>query len=331
MKVLSALMISLFLFLGVNQDSHAQQRTLWSQHVFNDFAINPAVAGAKDYIPVHIAARRQWMGIKDAPISQVISSHGYVAYNLGLGGLIINESAGPTRRIGLHIAGSYHLQLTKSRGPRHMGKVLSFGLAGSLSQSRVDNSVLTTYEPDDQAIIKGYDHSLIPDAHAGIYFSNGNKYYAGFSVYNLIQSKKDIANTALGIVNNLVRTYYVMGGYNWEVNPDFNIQPSVIMRMIEATPFQFDIQGRFLYKKKYWGTVGYRHLDAVIVGAGFQVNVFRFGYTYDAILSDIRQYSSGSHEFSLTLMFLSDHIQSIGRPGDRIYRKKEFRPGIIDF
>lgn len=323
--------IFIFLLLIVAFKSDAQQRTLWSQHVFNDFAINPAVAGAKEYVPVHISARRQWMGIKDAPVAQVISSHGYIGYNLGLGGLIINESAGPTRRIGINIAGTYHLQLTKNRGPKDRGKVLSFGIAGSLSQSRVDKSVLTTYEPDDQAILRGYDHSLIPDAHAGLYFHDGNKYYVGLSVYNLVQSKTDLSNVSLGIVNNLVRTYYLMGGYNWELNPDFNMQPSLIMRMIEATPFQFDFQYRFLYKKLYWATVGYRHLDAVIVGAGFQVNVFRFGYTYDAVISDIRKYSSGSHEFSLTLMFLSDHIQSIGRPGDRIYRKKEFRPAIIDF
>jgi len=309
----------------------SQQRTLWSQHIFNDFVINPAIAGAKDYVPLHIAVRRQWMGIKDAPVSQAISGHGNLGYNLGIGGLIINEVSGPSRRTGLDISLAYHLRLTQ--GSKHHGpaKILSFGMAASLSQFKIDVTKLTTYVPGDNGINDGYTNDLLPDMSLGMYYHDGNRYYAGFSVHNIVESKTDLYSIISDVTNPLERTYYLMGGYNWVASDMLTMQPSLLFRMIDATPIQFDFQYRFLYKNKHWFTLGYRHLDAVIVGAGFQVNVFRFGYSYDVVLSAIRQHSSGSHEIALTIMLFDDHIKSIGRPGDRIYRNREFKPVIRDF
>ena len=43
-----------------------QQIALNSQYLFNDFAINPAIAGTKSYAPLSISFRRQWMGIDEA-------------------------------------------------------------------------------------------------------------------------------------------------------------------------------------------------------------------------------------------------------------------------
>ena len=41
----------------------SQQNSMTSQYLFNDFAINPAVAGTKSYSPLSISFRRQWVGI----------------------------------------------------------------------------------------------------------------------------------------------------------------------------------------------------------------------------------------------------------------------------
>ncbi len=51
-------------------ESQAQQVSLNSQYMFNYFAINPAVAGTKNYSPITFSFRRQWMGINDAPVTQ---------------------------------------------------------------------------------------------------------------------------------------------------------------------------------------------------------------------------------------------------------------------
>jgi type IX secretion system PorP/SprF family membrane protein len=312
----------------------AQQVTQWSQFYFNDFYLNPAVAGVKDYTHINLGVRRQWLGIKEAPIAQVLTAHGYLGKNLGVGGGIINEIAGPTRRTGINLSAAYHLRLSKRTfGNRNNGKTFSFGLAAVLNQHALDNSKLTTYTPDDITIQRGYNNRVLPDIQAGIYFSNGNKYYAGFSVFNIVQSKADLYDNITKVNNSLKRHYFVTGGYNWQVNTDFAMQPSVVFQIIEATPFQFDINYRFIFKERYAIGLGYRHLDAVTGHASYQWNFLRIGYSYDYCINDIRTFTSGSHELSLGFLFYNQHAfgKKKTKKGNRSNRTNEFNPQIIDF
>jgi type IX secretion system PorP/SprF family membrane protein len=314
-------------------DSQAQQVTQWSQFYYNDFYLNPAVAGVKDYTHVHIGVRRQWLGIKEAPIAQVLQAHGYVGYNVGIGGGIINEVAGPTRRTGMNLSFAYHIRLSKKAFKKDNTKTLSIGLSAVFNQHALDNEKLTTYTPNDITIQRGYNNQILPDANAGIYFSNGNKYYLGLSVFNLVQSKADLYDNITKVNNSLKRHYFFTAGYNWRVNNNFYMQPAVVFQMIEATPFQFDLNYRFVFQDKYSFGVGYRHLDAISGHAAYQWNFLRIGYSYDYCISDITTFTSGSHEVSLGFLFYGQGNQfgKKKKPGKRIQRTNEFNPSIIDF
>jgi type IX secretion system PorP/SprF family membrane protein len=329
-KLLFLFITSLVLF---SSESNAQQVSQWGQFYFNDFYLNPAIAGVKDYAHINLSARRQWAGIKEAPIAQVLSGHGYVGAGLGLGGVIVNEIAGPTRRTGINLSASYHLRLSKKAFGRRPGKTLSFGLAAVLNQHYLDNTKLTTYEPNDIAVENGYNNQIMPDANAGIYFSNGNKYYVGFSAFNLIQSKTDLYDNITKVNNSLKRHYFLTGGYNWEVNNRFSMQPALLFQMIEATPFQFDINYRFIFDQTYYFGLGYRHLDAVSGHAGYQKGFFRIGYSYDYAINDLRAFTSGSHEVSLGFLFFGENImgKKKSKRGKRTQRSNVFQPQIIDF
>jgi hypothetical protein len=67
---------------------------------------------------------------------------------------------------------------------------------------------------------------------------------------------------------------------------------------------QFDLGVRGIYKEKIWLGVAYRHLDAVsaMIGYTFQENL-TFAYSYDMAITDIRKYSSGSHELMIGIKF----------------------------
>ena len=75
-----------------------QQIAMFSQYMFNDFVINPAVAGSKDYAPIGISFRRQWAGMKDAPVTQTLSAHTFLGSTMGMGVNVYNDASGPTRR-----------------------------------------------------------------------------------------------------------------------------------------------------------------------------------------------------------------------------------------
>ena len=310
---------------------NAQQISLSSQYMFNDFLINPAIAGVKDYLPISLAVRRQWTGFKEAPVTQSIAAHGYIGLNLGCGGYIINEVTGPTRRTAGNFSVAYHLKLTKSpKKTHHHGKVLSFGLAVNLSQHKYDLAKLTTFEPDDAALLNTLNYQVIPDANVGIYFHDGNKYYAGVSVFHLVQTNRDLFEVVTPFYNGFKRQYYITGGYNINLENNFSVQPSFVAEMIESKPFQIDVNAKFIYKKQYWIGLGYRLKDAAIVALGLQKGLFRLGYSYDYPLSDIKEFTSGSHEISLTVFLFYG-----GNGGDRKgvvkKRENEFQPAITDY
>jgi type IX secretion system PorP/SprF family membrane protein len=315
----------------LTMDVYAQQVTQWSQFYFNDFYLNPAVAGVKEYTHVHLGVRRQWLGIKEAPIAQVAQAHGYLGYNCGVGGGFINEIAGPTRTTGMNLSFAYHLRLTKKAFRKPNGKTLSFGISAVFKQHSLDNDKLTTYTPNDITILRGFNNKIVPDANAGIYFSNGNKYYLGFSVFNLIQVKTDLYDNITKVNNSLKRHYFFTAGYNWQVNKQFYMQPALVFQMIEATPFQFDLNYRFVFQDKYSFGFGYRHLDAVTGHAAYQWSFLRIGYSYDYSINDISKFTSGSHEVSLGFLFYENGVRKKTRPGKRIHRSNDFKPEIIDF
>ena len=71
---------------------YGQQIALNSQYMFNSFAINPAVAGTKNYAPLSFTFRRQWMGIDEAPVTQNLMGHTYIGKNAGTGIHLFNDA-----------------------------------------------------------------------------------------------------------------------------------------------------------------------------------------------------------------------------------------------
>jgi len=302
----------------------AQQMALHSQFMLNDYALNPAISGTKGYTPLTLSVRRQWMGIKEAPVTQFISGHGYLGYNIGMGAMLFNEASGPTRRTGVAVSGAYHILLKSNDREQH---TISLGLSGMLTQHYLDKEKLITYLPDDPTIIAAYNNQMVPDVNFGAYYHNENKYYFGISAFNLIQTKKDLYNIPNDIKNNFVRNYYIIGGGDLNLNDKVTLHPSMVVQGIEALPIQIDFNVRGIYLDKFWLGGSYRHQDAVVAMVGYKYYEFSIGYAYDITLSNIRQFSSGSHEIVLTLL-LNKVGQNLYKTDPGTYKKKKgkFRP-----
>ena len=149
-----------------------QQIALNSQYLFNDFSINPAVAGTKSYAPLSISFRRQWMGIDEAPVTQNLMYHTYLGDNMGFGAQMFNDASGPTRRSGISATYAYNIKTSKRTK-------LSFGLSGSLTQFSIDRDRLITEIPGDVAVMNS-NNQLISDCNFGIYWK-GESHFIGFS------------------------------------------------------------------------------------------------------------------------------------------------------
>ena len=306
----STIWIILFMFLPLAV--RAQQMPLYSQYVMNAFMINPAIAGSDGYTSFNLTARQQWVGFKDAPSTQSFSAQtrilrkSYVIKKrtissrtlkpsskgrVGLGGFLYNDRNGAIDRTGLQFAYAYHIFAGETQ--------LSFGLSAGIFQFRVREDQLTFIDEGDPIAGSLNKVIYVPDANLGFYMLNG-RYFAGISVNQLFQSYLKLGNRTLDEYR-MLRHYYLVGGYRFNLGSDFDIEPSGLFKATEKKAFQLDIGARLYFREDYWAGLMYRTSGDIIFLAGIRYNQFYFGYAFDYSTSNIQRYSYGSHEIVLAL------------------------------
>jgi type IX secretion system PorP/SprF family membrane protein len=294
------LVLLLFIMLGMNQQGNAQQIPLFSQYQFNQYLYNPAVAGSEASIDARLIQRYQWRGITDAPRTFNLNAYGPLAdQTMGVGGMVYSDIAGPTRRTGFQGSYAYHIQLNDEMR-------LGFGLGLGIDQYVIDGTQVKLDNTDDPALQNYRGSSYEFNSKFGIYFY-ADKYYAGFSIPQLIPDQINIFESATNMAR-LEEHYILNGGYKFDLGEDFQIEPALLMRWKSPTPVQFDISVWAYYKEMLWLGVTYRTEDAISFGLGFKYNdMLMIGYAYDYTTSFLSSYSSGSHEIMLGFKFKSSN------------------------
>ncbi len=271
---------------------NAQQMPQYTQYIFNDYIINPAIAGTSNSLQIRGFSRQQWLGIEGSPQTYSISVYGPTKEEpMGYGGYIYNDYTGPTSR--LVFKGSYAYNIFVNETMR-----LSGGLSLGGMQYKFDGTAINmTPELEDDPAIDGTVRSMfIPDASAGLYLYS-TRFFVSLSAHQLIGNKLNkLAAEQIGI-NRLKQHYYLAGGYNLMLDKDFLLQPTVLIRqMFPSTP-QAEITAKVVYQRMVWGGLSFRTSDAVSIMAGYKhENRWYFGAAYDITYSELRQYSRGTVE-----------------------------------
>lgn len=291
MKKVICLVITITLF-GYHS-IWAQQLSLFSQYVQNDFVLNPAIAGTKDYAPLRTVIRNQWSGIEGNPNTQTLSYHSAMKNpKIGIGGYIFNDQIGPISQTGISASYAYHLKLSNS-------SKLSFGLSGLLYMYQLNTSKLKFDQQNssDNVLTTGNFKAYYPNFSFGTYYS-GENYFVGISVPELIQTK--VSNSQDYTIIKQVRHYYLSGGYKFVLNENYSLTPSVLVKYVHAAPVGFDINASFeAYQKFYFG-VSYRKDDAIVPFFGLKLNEkYIISYSYDITMSGLNRHTKGSHEIML--------------------------------
>jgi type IX secretion system PorP/SprF family membrane protein len=314
-SIFPAIVLSLFFVTA-----RGQQVPMYSQYIMNGFLINPSLAGQDVYTSINLTVREQWVGMTGAPTTYAVSAQtrilkdSYISKatsvrrklvkptkggKVGLGGYVFNDNNGIMKRTGFEFAYAYHIPLSSSNEDI---RNLSFGLALAAYQFSVNTNGLI-YDPND-AVLNTFDRSIfIPDFNFGVSYTTP-RYYAGFSMTNLMRGTITVADTS-GTKRSELGHYFITGGIKFPLSSDFLLEPSVLIKSSDMffKAIQADITSRLYYKSDYWLGLSYRTSDAIIVMAGLRVDKFYFGYSYDFVLSDIRTQTIGSHEITLAVKF----------------------------
>ena len=285
----------LYIFIILPGTLLSQQLPHYSQFMFNDYVINPAVAGAKDFYEAKAMSRFQWAGVVDAPQTVSLSINGpHAKKPMGFGGYLYNDVTGPTSRTGLYGTYAYNIGLANNIR-------LSMGLSFGLLQNTIDGTKITLHDLNDPALKEAVTSSIVPDAALGVYAYDDN-WFAGFSAFQLFANNLKVYDEKNGL-NTLKRHYFLTAGYLFSFS-DFVLEPSFIVKGMVNVPPQIDINLKVTYLEIAWLGISYRSQDAIAILAGYiHKKKYYFGYAYDITISDFKYYNSGSHEIMIGFRF----------------------------
>lgn len=284
-------------FVAISGRLFGQQDPQYTLYMLNPIVYNPALAGTANFYQIRLNSRFQWVGFKDAPITNSVSAYGpHSKKDMGFGGTVVMDNTGPTTRTGINGVYGYNISVQKDLR-------VSFGLNLGLIQYKVDGTNIKTYgqlvESNtyiDPSLAGTVYSTLIPDASAGVYVWN-SQYYGGFSALHLLNFFSKDAQRNVKAVDILSTTYYLMGGMMKQINREWTIEPTLIAKKVVPAPFQFEISAKAIYKNMLFGGLAFRTQDAVSVVLGYTHDKkYHFAYAFDLAVNDIRRYSSGSHE-----------------------------------
>jgi type IX secretion system PorP/SprF family membrane protein len=295
------LFLMLVLLLSSGMKVSAQYDAQLSQYMLIPGTFNPASAGENSELNMSVVDRQQWVGIDNAPSTLFL--HFSMPFAIGnqkqgLGLVVLKESIG--------LFSTQLIQLQYAWKKKVKNGILSLGLQGGILQENFDADGIYIPTSDyhsssDVSIPTGTLEGTIPDFSGGIWYQK-KQYYAGLSASHLLESTIKLKNSEDAddedSYNTVAsRTFYLTNGYNIALfNPLYTVQPSLLLKT-DLTTWQLDLSGKVLYKERYWGGLGWRLQDAIVVMAGIKLpQGLSIGYSYDISTSAVARFAGGSHE-----------------------------------
>lgn len=299
--------------------SNAQQDPLFTQYYNNFSLINPAYAGSHGLFTATANVRSQWAGEPGSPQTQTLSIHGAAGKNVGLGLSIVNDKVFVLKETDVYADFSYSVSTSES-------STLAFGLkAGG---SFLDINLLELGIVGDNLFSENVNQ-FNPNMGAGVFYYT-DRFFASVSTVNILQTKHYNKNSKVVSSASDEMIFYISSGYVFNLNDDFKLRPSFMLRAVNGAPLSTDISASILWLDKLEFGISHR-IDESISGL-FQLRLtdnLKIGYTYDAITSNLSNYNNGSHEFSIIVNLNKNKREEHKRQPPLYWMKKQHFKEIL--
>ncbi|UOE52405.1 type IX secretion system membrane protein PorP/SprF [Mucilaginibacter sp. SMC90] len=305
----------------------AQQRPQYTQYVFNNYLLNPALSGIENYTDVKLGYRSQWTGLDGAPVTSYLSvnapignrflqgdatafpaggglnpssrsyTQNYMAAepHHGIGLMVVSDKTGPITQTNIDATYAYHLGLTEKLN-------LAVGVSAGVSHNVIDVSKLTYVDQNDPTINNITGSQWKPDLGVGVWAYSSN-YFLGVSVQQILPQNLYVTTSTTAVQNKTVPHYFVTGGVKLFVSDDITLMPSALLKFIAPVPVTFDVNMKMSFRDKFWIGGSYRRNDSYAALVGFNLSsLINVGYSYDFTTSALNTVSHGSHEIVLGIL-----------------------------
>jgi type IX secretion system PorP/SprF family membrane protein len=284
--------IVLILFLSFVEQINAQQIPLYSQHTFNRYGFNPAYAGIKNRVEGTLTHRNHLLNFPGAPTTQIITvTTPWQKKYMGFGLRVLNDNIGATNSFSINGGANYFINLGEGK--------LSMGLELGIDQYGVDWTTLVKNDNNDAVIPGARSSAITPNGAFGLFYTT-EKWYAGYSVQNLIASRFKSEEREFTYSTH----HFINTGMAVELNEKFQLEPHLLLKATRPTIWQMDLGAYVVYDMKYGAGITYRTGDAIVFTAKVELREqFYFGYSYETRINSLAVYSNTSHEIMLGYYF----------------------------
>lgn len=316
--IIIAIYCILLTLVGKAQDLH------FSQFFQSPLTTNPANTG---FLPdadfrLGVNLRNQWSSVMSVPYKTMsVYGDAQVLRNsfengwLGLGGVVLSDVAGAGSLQSTKVYGSiaYHHMLGYS-------SLLSAGFNMGMANKKIDPSKLVFPDQFDgkffdvtlpTTVVLAKNNISYFDMQAGInfaYFPTENFYInAGYSIHHVNKPRETFFDAATQ--DNILPMRHI-GFINgiFKLNDRLIVSPNIYYtnqsrasELVGGLVANYNISGQEGGNTQFLAGLYYRHKDAAIGMAGFEVKKVRFLFSYDATISTLRGFnkSRGAYELSI--------------------------------
>ncbi len=309
--VLRIFIFSLF-FVGISQVSFGQDPE-FSQFFANPLHVNPAFAGTTELPRAVVNYRNQWPR-KGATFTTYSVSYDQISkkFNAGIGfqayhdrelNNIINTSAAS-------FSYSYHLKMNQ-------WNFITMGLQAGLvlkqfnSDQLIFSSNINQLTGEINGATPNYsdEKKLYPDFSIGAVGQHDN-FFWGLSAFHITRPNESILEGdqkgKIPVKYTLHAGFRTKKYHNGLLSREFTFSPNIMYQQ-QGTFKQVNLGIYFIERTLLFGAWFRNNVDtrpdALIALIGFAKEKFQFGYSFDYTFSELSDYSSGSHEISLTFFF----------------------------
>ena len=315
----------------------AQDNFYYSQFFQMSQAINPAFAGIDNFTDLKINHRNQWSGFKDSPNTNFIGINAtlknakqgsFKEYALrisnpdlldsivglsnnfaskikhGIGGYIVYDNQIPFEQISGYVNYAIHLPISyKTR--------LSIGISMGILNNRINFEKIDLRDPDNddfyQQLLAQGGRNTYFDINPGLALYH-DAWFLTYSPQNALRkplSKDEVLSFDEAI------NHHLLLGVKINLSEKNRMTPSIYYVKNNMIDDYWEANVRMIFQEKPWVGVSYRSTKALVFMAGvFANNLFNISYSYDYLLSNLNNYTNGSHEIHLGFMLSKKDLKA---------------------
>lgn len=304
----------LFIFISITAIGLKAQDPHFSQFYANPIYLNPAFAGTKVCPRLVMNYRNQWPSIPGSYVTYNMSYDMHInAIAGGLGVIVQSDRAGEGVLTTQSAAIVYSVRIPLSKE-----WFMKAGVQAGFIQKSLDWDKLTFGDQIDpkwgfsnktQDIPLSDPNVMNFDVTSGLLIYSKN-FFGGFAVHHMVPPNVSFTGNEsyldMKITGHLGYMLPLTKRSRRRLRPgDPTISPNIVY--MQQGAFHQLNWGAYFKKEPLIFGLWYRHFfegsDAVIVQVGFEYDKFKFGYSYDITVSQLKSASGGAHEFSFALDF----------------------------